>query len=80
MLSPSRSWLLKKFQARSIWFLLITFIAKTPVSLMWAWAVESALTPTTMGGGPKEACVTQFTVAAPTLRPSALLLVSTNMP
>ena len=43
-----------------------TLSAKAFESLMAGCVCESALTPTTTSGGAKEACVTQFTVAAAT--------------
>src|SRR4029453_2306472 len=66
IVSPSRSWDLKKLKAIACWPLPRTLSANSPVSLMMACAPESVFTPRTTRGGAKAAWVTQLTVAAAT--------------
>src|SRR4029450_13118503 len=66
MVSPSRSWDLKKLNAIACWPLPRILSANSLGSLMMACAPESVFTPRTTRGGAKAAWVTQLTVAAAT--------------
>src|SRR5712692_897479 len=79
IVSPSRSWDLKKLNAMPCWPLPRTLSANCPVSLMMACAPESVFTPKTTRGGAKAAWVTQLTVAAATA-PSLPSAVKTYRP
>src|SRR5207244_10146059 len=79
IVSPFFSAGLKNVKATPCWPLPSTLSANFFVSLMSAWAPESAFTPMAISGGSNEAWVTQLTAAAAT-RPSGWAAVSTYMP